>query len=153
MRPIAVVFLSLLLHLSTFGDSGKSDTSTALTIRALYKQIEALEKRVEELERYIQTHPVNLQSEATEPVISAKPVAKGGDPTDERNWRKLKRGMSEEQVKEILGEPNYIKVSGIRTSWSYKVRKPEHNFEWEIEFFTGANIVPIGLNSWEYPFD
>ncbi len=35
-----------------------------------------------------------------------------------KNWRKLKRGMTEEQVQFILGEP--IKsIQGVRTLWYY----------------------------------
>ena len=73
----------------------------------LRQRISELEKRIYDLENLLKLYnePEKIRTEA--PGWQNK-----------KNWRKLKDGMSKEQVQSILGEP--IKtIDGVRTLWYY----------------------------------
>ena len=76
-------------------------------INALKQKITELEKRVKDLEGLLK-------------VYSAKD-GKNDTTTgwlNKKSWRNLKKGMTQEQVKKILGEPVKA-VDGFRTIWFY----------------------------------
>jgi hypothetical protein len=71
-----------------------------------------LERRVEQLEKHF--------AQPARPVSASKPAI--GQPDGWRqkeNWRSLKRGMTESDVRSILGEPNKVKAFGSFTVWEY----------------------------------
>jgi hypothetical protein len=74
--------------------------------------IRALERRVEQLEK-------RLSSEKVSP---AKAVERGGAAADWRskaNWRRLKVGMTEDDVRSILGEPQKVVVLFATVYWHW----------------------------------
>jgi len=56
--------------------------------------------------------------------------------------KEVKLGMTTEEVKEILGEPNYVKKEGQSTIFFYKTHKPYK--ERNIRFFNGV-VVSIHI--------
>lgn len=80
---------------------------------------QSLEDRVQDLERRVQ----QLESKQTgRPAISAP--APGGGPDAWRgqtNWRTLKRGMSQDEVRRILGEPHKVDAFRSFMVWQYGV--------------------------------
>jgi hypothetical protein len=76
-------------------------------------RITQLEKEVQELK----TRLSSLESPLDKAVIQ-KPTLTSEGWRKLANWRSLKKGMSFEEVREILGEPGRIK-GGTLTDWTY----------------------------------
>ena len=74
----------------------------------LQQKIEQLEKRLQKLESFL--------------MISDEPYDKRSEQKygwqNTKNWRSLKAGMTESQVKQILGEPTKV-IKGVKTLWYY----------------------------------
>lgn len=75
------------------------------------ERINALEKRVKELETKGKS-----QDKSTS---SAEQYSSTGNVSDLKNWRRIKRGMGETEVKQLLGEPNKIDAGVAFTYWKY----------------------------------
>jgi len=45
---------------------------------------------------------------------------------DRANWHKLKKGMTADQVKTLLGEPEKTETQGADTCWYYQEGEPMH---------------------------
>lgn len=76
---------------------------------ALVRRIEQLERRTNELEfrvRELETPPKTEQPRTA-------PTAPAGNARDLANWRRLRRGMSMDDVRELLGEPDKIDGGGV----------------------------------------
>lgn len=64
-------------------------------------------------------------AEGIEPADTAKTwqelrrQSKMKEEPDRSNWRQLRRGMSFSDVKQLLGEPRQVRVSGSATYWYY----------------------------------
>ena len=79
----------------------------------LLQQIDSLERRIEVLERRL----AQLESPSrAEPARDRTPI---GNARDIANWRKLRRGMSMQAVRELLGEPSKVSASVTFTIWDY----------------------------------
>src|SRR5690606_21852951 len=76
------------------------------TINQLSKKIEQLENRVEILESIIAEQSKN-KSEISSSI-----------PTDKKTWRKIKKGMTQDEVRKLLGEPLTVSGGGL-TNWYY----------------------------------
>ena len=76
-------------------------------------RITQLEKEVQELK----TRLSSLESPLDKAVIQ-KPTLTSEGWRKLANWRSLKKGMSFEEVREILGEPGRIR-GGTLTDWTY----------------------------------
>ena len=86
-------------------------------ISQLQKKITALEIKIKELEIVLQ--------KCNE--MEKKKVANEYSWQNTKNWRRLETGMTEVQVKTILGEPVKI-IRGVKTLWYYpNPDKPEPN--------------------------
>jgi len=103
------VLLVLLLAAPALAKANEVEDLKRLVI-SLNQHVVNLEKRVKELESLIQSKPVNITVEKV-------------------TWRKLQRGMSYSQVREILGEPKKIS-GGYTTYWYYK----SNNYESMVTF-------------------
>jgi transposase len=86
------------------------DTSTA----SLLRRIEILERantdlgqRVSELESLVKSKP-----------SKGRPIAMSARWQDLANWRQLRRGMTMDEVKELLGEPERVEA-GLVTYWRW----------------------------------
>ena len=74
-------------------------------ILELESRIEQLERRVEQIERQ---------------VAQPAPPARAPKSTSSQNWRSLRRGMTEDEVRSILGEPHRVDVAASYISWEYR---------------------------------
>lgn len=80
--------------------------------QSLDDRVRELERRVERLEKQV--------AQPTSPVSAPKSVSSQPDGWRQReNWRSLRRGMTESDVRSILGEPNKVDVNVAFTLWDY----------------------------------
>jgi len=100
-----IVFFSLLISLSAIN---KGTASGNNDINSLKQKITELENRIKDLE--------NLLKISREAADHKAESSEGW--WNKKTWRKLKEGMSQEEVKEILGEPVQI-IKGDRVIWYY----------------------------------
>ena len=83
--------------------------------QSLDDRVRELERRVEQLEKQV--------AQPTSPVSAPKPVSSQPDGWRQReNWRSLRRGMTESDVRSILGEPSKVDVNGPLIYWDYPGR-------------------------------
>ena len=90
-----------------FSFAGSEPDTSAARIERLEAAVSVLERRVSALER------PSTQSES--PKFKAT-----GDWKNKSNWRLLSKGMTKEQVRGILGEPEKIDASGPIENWRWK---------------------------------
>jgi hypothetical protein len=99
----------------------------------LERQLRELRERVGELERRLQPQ------EVTPP---PSPTA-SGNWRNRQNWQALKRGMTADQVRALLGDPEYMGDNPIHTYWRYGSRD------------RGAHVLfdkaSMTVSSWEEP--
>lgn len=80
--------------------------------QSLDDRVRDLERRVEQLEKQ-GAHPAS-------PASAPKPVSGQSDGWRQiENWRSLRRGMTESDVRSILGEPQRVDASSSLTLWAY----------------------------------
>jgi len=89
--------LLLLASSQLFAQSGDDDR-----VQKLEEAVRVLERRVASLENQLR------ERNASAPVASGKV-----------NWRKLKKGMSEGDVEQLLGSPSKINMLGPISVWYY----------------------------------
>jgi hypothetical protein len=119
---LGCLMLMVLIHLPANTSAAQEDR-----VDRLGKRISDLEKRIDTLERIV------LTNTATKKTTKYPPAGK-------EDWRRLKTGMTEEQVKSILGEP--LKVQGgIVAKWYYS----EDLYSAYVGFIYGS------LTAWEEP--
>jgi len=80
-----------------------AQTSVDVRVQRLEETIQTLERRVASLE-------AQLREKST-----LAPTA-----PDKLTWRKLKKGMSKEEVEQLLGSPSDVDEYGSHTVWRYK---------------------------------
>jgi hypothetical protein len=98
--------LALLLCALAFQVNAQSG-ATDERIRLLEAQILQLNGRVSALEGMLNQAKANQQ-----------PIVTGEGWKSKANWRKLKKGMSEDDVRALLGEPESVKAMTF-TRWEY----------------------------------
>jgi outer membrane protein assembly factor BamE (lipoprotein component of BamABCDE complex) len=104
----------------------------------LRKRLLELEARVAALERLMAASAPAAAPEAS----PGPPTARGTKAKDIRNWRKLKSGMCEDQVRALLGEPRRVsRLAGCSTTWYY--HKEEHH--------STVEFGDDGLDAWDEP--
>lgn len=82
------------------------------TAQSVDDRIRELERRVEQLEKQV--------AQPTSPAVSLKPISGQPDGWRQReSWRALKRGMTERDVRSILGEPQKVDSFSSFSFWSY----------------------------------
>ncbi|MBN1903828.1 MAG: outer membrane protein assembly factor BamE [Deltaproteobacteria bacterium] len=101
------LFIVFLLSL-TFSLNASSDEADDKEIKNMQQQITELENRIKDLEQIIKIYH--------DPKDQEKEIAYGW--LNKKNWRNLKKGMTQEEVKKILGEP-VKSVDGSRLIWYY----------------------------------
>lgn len=89
------------------------------TLMCAVASAQSLEDRVRDLERRVQ----QLERQATPPTSSGNaPKTSSGQLDGWRqrdNWRSLRRGMTEGDVRSILGEPERVDSFPSFSSWDY----------------------------------
>ncbi len=105
-----IILLALIFLLTTFTTYVSSDEAGdhENDIKNMKQQITELENRIKDLEQIIKIYngPKDLEKE----------IAYGW--LNKKNWRNLKKGMTQEEVKKILGEP-VKSIDGSRLIWYY----------------------------------
>ena len=101
MRKVAVIVLALTATITASGEV-RAQTPIEARVQQLEDTIRLLEARVASLEAQM------LDRGATR---SVKP--------DKANWRKLRRGMTEAEVEQLLGSPSRVEASPASTRWYY----------------------------------
>jgi outer membrane protein assembly factor BamE (lipoprotein component of BamABCDE complex) len=101
------LFIFFLITL-TFTANASSDESNDKEIKNMQQRIIELENRIKDLEQIIKIYDVSKEQE--------KETAYGW--LNKKNWRNLKKGMTQEEVKKLLGEP-VKSVDGSRLIWYY----------------------------------
>jgi hypothetical protein len=82
-------------------------------VQVLNRRVEQLERRIAELERRLQTFEASPQP----PRLDATRAA-SGDWKQLGNWRRLRQGMTMDDVSTLLGQPDRVKVV-VLTEWTY----------------------------------
>lgn len=82
-------------------------------VQTLSRRVEQLERRVAELERRSQASEASARPPRVDATRSAP-----GDWTQLRNWRRLRKGMTMDDVSTLLGQPDRVDVVGL-TLWTY----------------------------------
>lgn len=88
---------------------GGSDENLLRRIALLERRANELEHRVRELESLLKAEPAR-----------ARPTAATGNAKDVASWRRPRRGMTMDEVRAILGEPERVNA-GVVTAcyWGY----------------------------------
>ena len=107
-------------------------SAQAPTVERLLLRIDSLERRIADLERRIAALEPKAAASADAPVENLP-----GSSRDIATWRRLREGMSYDQVRRLLGEPVRI-TGGTFAVWYY----PR---EGEVGFFDGR------VNRWQEP--
>jgi hypothetical protein len=81
-------------------------------------RIAQLEKEVLELKLRL----TNLETPQKKSGINQRMAASNDGWKSLANWRSLKKGMSYDDVRGVLGEPATIRASGVLTFWGYANR-------------------------------
>ncbi len=91
-----------------------SATAQQTDVTALLARLEQLERTVRVLERRIAV----LEAAAPAPPVGqAQPATDPGSWRELANWRQVQRGMTMDQVRVLLGEPDRVESAGTFTSW------------------------------------
>lgn len=104
-KSISHAFMAVLLMLvsGTNSFASESDRITQLEI-----EVQQLKQRLSSLER-----PPGSE------VASPKSLASSEGWRQIANWRSLKKGMSPEDARSLMGEPQTVRAAGSFTFWSY----------------------------------
>jgi hypothetical protein len=86
-----------------------AQSPTDSRIQRLEESIKALEQRVASLEAQLHERTIASQE---------RPSASQGSPT-KANWRKLKSGMAQSEVEQLLGSPEKIEANEVVVVWWY----------------------------------
>ena len=90
--------------------------------RAQQAEIDELQRRVEKLEQLIgqlQRQIASIETQIQGYQERNQPTAAKGNWHERGSWRLLRRGMTMEQVKGILGEPEKVDAQPVFTYWRW----------------------------------
>jgi|AntDeeMinimDraft_5_1070356.scaffolds.fasta_scaffold18810_2 outer membrane protein assembly factor BamE (lipoprotein component of BamABCDE complex) len=87
-------------------------------IEVLQSKVKILQKKISQLENKIARLEKLLSSDKATSVSSQHGVNSDGW-KDKQNWKKLKKGMSKEEVKKVLGKPGKIRTASYGDTWYY----------------------------------
>ena len=93
-----------------------SDTDVQEDVDALYKAVMRLTNRISELEQQVEElKGQEIRSPSQQRVIAKAPMPVAASKAwhDPGNWSRLKKGMSEARVKQILGQPTRRRTDSI----------------------------------------
>jgi hypothetical protein len=80
---------------------------------------QSIDDRVRDLERRVEQLEKQAKQSASSP--SQLQIAGGQDRWKQvENWRSLKRGMTEADVRRLLGEPHKVNATARFTAWQYQ---------------------------------
>jgi len=148
-----VVWMSVALGIGALPRAGLA-AGTDLAqwrITELERQVRELTRRIEAMENRVlpEVRDLTRRVEALErrEILSKRPPAPHtgtiGDWQDRTNWQKLHRGMTAEEVRSLLGKPDYAEVGSERVQWRYGSRDRGPQVAFEKDSMT--------VESWEAP--
>ena len=112
-RDMRIVSIPSLVAIVALVVAPTPATAQQADVTALLARIEQLEQTVRVLERRIAV----LEAAATAPPVGQPQPATGTGSWRERaSWRQVERGMTMDQVRVLLGEPDRVE-SGVFTYW------------------------------------
>jgi hypothetical protein len=99
-------------------------------ITELERQVRELTRRIEAMENRVlpEVRDLTRRIEAVErrEILSKRPrapqVVTIGSWQDRKTWQKLYQGMTAEEVRGLLGKPDYAEVGSERVQWRYGSR-------------------------------
>ena len=80
----------------------------------LIRQIDSLQRRTDDLERRVS----QLEARVKDQPSRSQVAPASANPRDIANWRRLRRGMTMDDVRALLGEPESVNA-GYITTWHY----------------------------------
>lgn len=87
-------------------------TAQQVSLDSIVRRIEVLERKNSDLERRVH----ELESPTKIEPSRDKPAPASAEARDVQNWRRLRRGMTMEEVRSLLGEPERVDVFGGGTT-------------------------------------
>lgn len=81
----------------------------------LIQRIEKLEQTVAQLKQRI----IQLEREISLSKTNNEPLISNGNWRNQENWRQLKIGMTQKEVKRLLGVPDKVDVGSLFIYWYY----------------------------------
>lgn len=82
---------------------------------SLLRRIDSLQRRTVDLERRVAELEALIRAEPSR----SRAVPASPNPRDVANWRRLRRGMTMDAVRALLGEPESVSAGGSLTMWTY----------------------------------
>jgi hypothetical protein len=82
------------------------------------KRLKALDSRIDRLERREKAEMKSAAKKADGKAAAAKGKGKGKGPSA-AEWKKVYSGMSQDEVKKILGEPRRMRTTAKHDIWSW----------------------------------
>ena len=117
LRTIAFIAAMAFCMPAAAAAQNRSVDSLLRRIDSLEHKVSDLELRLRALETRIGAGQVQYPPIPTTP-SQARPVPNASKWRDLANWRQLRRGMSEKQVRDLLGEPERVQGGSV-TSWRW----------------------------------
>ncbi len=107
-KKLLAAFVGIFLFVSFSYSNISASAENKNDIDSLKQKITELEKRIKDLEAILKIYhgPKNQKSEESYGWLNKK------------NWRNLKKGMTADEVKKILGEPVKV-IEGSKSIWYY----------------------------------
>ncbi len=109
-----IVSISSLVAIVALVVAPTSVAAQQADVTALLARLEQLEQTVRVLERRI---AVLEAAAAAPPVGQARPATGTGSWREVANWRQLEQGMTMDQVRGLLGEPDRVDSRPFSTYW------------------------------------
>ena len=100
---------AIVLALSTGATTALANDSERIT--PFENEVQQLKQRMSSLEKL-----------SSVPAFSPKPLASSDGWKSLANWRSLKKGLTPNDVRYVLGEPETVRASGPITRWFYQNR-------------------------------
>jgi polyhydroxyalkanoate synthesis regulator phasin len=121
-RLIAFLLVVFYIQDSTLAQQNKIDTLQT-KVEKLQQKVTQLESKIAEVEEVLIEEVLvpREQKKILEEILppSSRDTINSEKWRNKQNWRKLEKGMSEEEVKKILGEPSRIKSIPSVEMWNY----------------------------------
>jgi hypothetical protein len=99
MKKLAFLCLWLIAGVTLFAQD--------LTLAQLNQKVIELERRIQLLEKVLSSQSMTSDTNSRQL------------PAGKESWRKLKKGMSKDEVRMLLGEPDRVTVSPSSTYWVF----------------------------------
>jgi hypothetical protein len=140
MRLHKFQFLAVVLLSSVSAGAMADDAALEQRVQTLEQQVRELNRRFNQQELPAAADP-GMVPAASNAAASAVPIDSGPPGWQSAgNWKKMRAGMNQDQVLDLLGEPERRSGGKYRLRWEYA-----NGGSW-VEFDSGAEV-----NEWQAP--